>query len=199
MKPLNRFLPGRNAADPGDRPSNGEAARPAAPALPKIEKKKQSSDIGIAVLGVALGLACALFPWYIFFNQEKFGIKKFVFDGSRAAEYPDMPGYQPQFVRAPFSTGQIPRMDLDLFSTGTLPKGDKPRNAPSDQPFPADLVSFKLVHVANGRAMISDDAGLWVVQPGSQLPDASRVASIEQRNGRWVIVTTLDKVIEMER
>ena len=38
--------------------------------------------------------------------------------------------------------------------------------------------------------MIEDDAGLWVVQPGSMLPDSSRVAAIEQRDGKWVLVTT---------
>ncbi len=45
--------------------------------------------------------------------------------------------------------------------------------------------------------MIEDSDGLWVVQRGSQLPDASRVAAIEQRDGRWVLVTTHDKVVEL--
>ncbi|RUW32821.1 hypothetical protein EOA37_31525, partial [Mesorhizobium sp. M2A.F.Ca.ET.015.02.1.1] len=58
---------------------------------------------------------------------------------------------------------------------------------------------FKMVHVANGRAMIEDDTGLWVVQRGSVLPDSSRVASIEQRGGKWVIVTSTDKVIQLSK
>ncbi|MBL8582290.1 MAG: hypothetical protein JNL61_08700 [Rhizobiaceae bacterium] len=66
---------------------------------------------------------------------------------------------------------------------------------PEEQPFPAEKVVFHLVHVANGRAMIADDSGLWVVQKGSVLPDSSKVASIEQRNGRWVLVTTRDEVL----
>jgi hypothetical protein len=56
-----------------------------------------------------------------------------------------------------------------------------------------------MVHVANGRAMIEDDAGLWIVQRGSILPDSSQVSSIEQRNGKWVMVTSTDQVIELSR
>ena len=33
--------------------------------------------------------------------------------------------------------------------------------------------------------MIEDDSGLFIVQRGSMLPDSSRVASIEQQDGRW--------------
>ena len=32
--------------------------------------------------------------------------------------------------------------------------------------------------------MIEDDAGLWIVQRGSKLPDSSIVSSIEQRGGK---------------
>jgi hypothetical protein len=56
---------------------------------------------------------------------------------------------------------------------------------------------FRLVHVANGRAMIEDDAGLWVVQAGSMLPDSSRVARIEKRDGKWVLVTSTDRVVAL--
>jgi hypothetical protein len=45
--------------------------------------------------------------------------------------------------------------------------------------------------------MIEDEDGIWVVQPGSILPDSSRVAAIEQREGRWVLVTTFDRIIEL--
>jgi hypothetical protein len=65
---------------------------------------------------------------------------------------------------------------------------------PDAQPFPGDALAFKLVHIANGRAMIEDDAGLWVVKNGSKLPDSSRVTSIEQRSGKWVLVTSTNKV-----
>jgi RPA family protein len=60
---------------------------------------------------------------------------------------------------------------------------------PEDQPFPASS-GFKLLHVANGRALIEDTTGMYVVRVGSVLPDESRLATIEQRDGKWVIVTS---------
>lgn len=175
----------------------------AKPALTQQAKprKRDRSDIVVAGLGVTLGLTCALFPWYIFFNQEKFGVREFVFEGRGSMTPPSNLVYQPALINQPFSTGEVPRMNLDFFPTATLPaEEDEIRAVPaSEQPFPSDLITFRLVHVANGRAMIQDEDGLWVVQRGSRLPDASEVASIEQRNGNWVLVTTLDKVVELQR
>ena len=96
----------------------------------------------------------------------------------------------------------IPATQLDLFATGTLPddkdgEGGEAVPGLDEQPFPGDDAQFRLVHVANGRAMIEDEAGLWVVQTGSTLPDSSRVTSIEQRNGKWVLVTSTDRVIAL--
>ena len=166
----------------------------------KARKKSEHGDFAVAALGITLGLTCALFPWYIFFNQEKFGVREMVFEGDRTSGAPSGIPYQPQRIGKPFDTREIPRMNLDFFPTAsTAPDSEPPRAVPvSEQPFPADLVSFRLVHVANGRAMIQDDDGLWVVQPGARLPDASKVVTIEQRNGRWVLVTSLDKVIELQ-
>ena len=45
--------------------------------------------------------------------------------------------------------------------------------------------------------MVEDDTGMFLVQRGSIRPDNSRVAAIEQRSGKWVIVTTAEHVIEM--
>lgn len=171
------------------------------PVVAKKKKKRDSGDLVIGALGVALGLTCALFPWYIFFNQDKFGVQKFVFEGYRSAERPSSLAVQPSLVHQPFSPDEVPLMALDHFPTATIPdKAQQARAVPaSEQPFPADLVSFRVVHIANGRAMIQDEDGLWVVQRGSRLPDASRVASIEQRHGKWVLVTTRDRVVPLER
>jgi hypothetical protein len=46
--------------------------------------------------------------------------------------------------------------------------------------------------------MIEDDGGLFVVQPGSSLPDATTVASIEQRDGNWVLVNSNGSVFTVE-
>ena len=48
---------------------------------PAAMEGTRSSDVVIAALGIALGLTCAFFPWYIFFNQEKFGVRPMKFEG----------------------------------------------------------------------------------------------------------------------
>jgi hypothetical protein len=165
---------------------------------------KRTSDLTIAALGITLGLICAMFPWYIFLNPDQFGPPQVKFQGSGApAGGPVAVGPPPQRVGAPMTLDEVPVMDLDLFATGTVPDKSSEHEAAApapgldEQPFPAEAPHFRLVHVANGRAMIADDAGLWVVQRGSVLPDSSTVASIEERGGTWVIVTSDDRVIEM--
>jgi hypothetical protein len=165
---------------------------------------RRTSDLTIAALGITLGLICALFPWYIFFNPDQFGPPEVTFEGGGApVTVPVTSGPQPQRIGAPMKLEEVPVMDLDLFATGTLPKkpseheDDEPAPGLDEQPFPAAIPQFRLVHVANGRAMIADDTGLWVVQRGSVLPDSSTVARIEERGKTWVIVTSDDRVIEM--
>ena len=174
--------------------------RPAIPRAAAAKRKLDRGDITLAALGVTLGLICALFPWYIFFNQEQFGVREFVFEGGRSGTPARSVGYQPHMIGKPFSTGEMPKIGLDFFPTATLSEeAEAGRAVPaSEQPFPLDIVNYKLVHVANGRAMIEDSDGLWVVQPGSRLPDASRVVSLERRDGSWVMVTSLNQVIALE-
>jgi hypothetical protein len=165
---------------------------------------RRTSDLTIAALGITLGLICALFPWYIVLNPEQFGPPEVKFQGGGApVSGPVAVGPQPQRIGAPMNLDEVPVMDLDLFATGTLPdksSGHEGADTPpglDQQPFPVQVPQFRLVHVANGRAMIADDAGLWVVQRGSVLPDSSTVARIEERGKNWVIVTSDDRVVEM--
>ena len=181
------------------------------PVMPKLvmgtseaaKEGRRTSDLTIAALGVTLGLICALFPGYIFFNPEKFGLPAVEFAGnSEPVTGPVTLGPLPDRVGAPVDADEVPTMDLDLFMTGTLADKEQaddeaPPPGLDQQPFPTEIPQFRLVHVANGRAMIADDAGMWIVQPGSILPDSSRVAAIEKRNGKWVLVTSSDRVFEM--
>jgi hypothetical protein len=94
-------------------------------------------------------------------------------------------------------------VELDLLSTGTVTKDDEiespERGTPgiADQPFPAPAVAFRVIQIANGRAMIEDDTGLFVVQPGSLLPDSTRVRTIGERNGRPVVITEAGEALEI--
>ena len=167
------------------------------------KRRDRRSDLTLAALGVTLGLICALFPWYIFFNPEEFGVRAMKFGGGGDGTEPIVLGAQSERIGAPVAAQDVPAMRLDLLSTGTSIQDDEEESMQgtpglSEQPFPAPAVSFKLVHVANGRAMLEDDTGLFVVQSGSILPDGSRVATIEERDGRPVLVTDGGIVLGME-
>ncbi|MER8750881.1 hypothetical protein NKH57_16590 [Mesorhizobium sp. M1050] len=167
--------------------------------FPRLKKKSdRRSDFVIAALGITLGLICALFPWYIFFNQDQFGVQAIKFGGTGTNSGRAGGGVVAQRSAA-LTAKDVPATNLDLLATGTVQDDANPSPAPDDQPFPADAAKFRMVHVANGRAMIEDDAGLWIVQPGSILPDTSQVSSIEQRNGKWVMVTSTNQVIQLSR
>jgi hypothetical protein len=173
-------------------------------AEPTAKSRDRRSDLTVAALGVTLGLICALFPWYIFFNPEEFGVRAMKFGGSGGGTEPIVLGAQQERIGAPVPSQEIPPMKLDLLATGTATKEHEEKEKEgtpglTEQPFPAPVVSFRLVQIANGRAMLEDDTGLFVVQPGSILPDNSRVATIEERNGRPVLVTDADVVLELER
>jgi len=190
-----------------DRRDSADAATikrppPPKPTAPAKKKRERRSDLMVAALGITLGLICAMFPWYIFFNQEEFGIRAMKFQGNGGmGSGPVAIGPQPERVGAPMSIENPPETELDLFATGTLPAADGADGSQAisalDQPFPIEEPFFKIIHVENGRAMLEDESGLWVVQRGSALPDSSRIASIEERDGRWVVVTNRDRVIEV--
>ncbi len=161
-----------------------------------------SGDMVIGGLGVALGLVCALFPWYIFMNPDKFGVDGYHFSGRPKAAHSAAAAYQPTRIGAPLNLPDSRTAALDMFPTGTVPaEAAKPPAAKrADQPFPGDTArppDFNLIEVANGRAMIEDADGIWVVKVGSPLPNNSRVSAIEQRQGKWVLVTSANDVIPL--
>lgn len=164
-----------------------DAARP---------KRGFTSDVLIVGMGVGLGLVCALFPWYIFLHQDKFGIPSIRFSGH--------PTGTPGLGEGPLRIGAIWKLpdrkdaELDAFPTGTVKRDSPKPAADADQPFPGDKAArFNLVQVANGQAMIEDADGFFIVRVGSPLPDDSSVRSIEKRDGRWILVTSTDKVVHL--
>jgi hypothetical protein len=168
-------------------------------ALPaKLSASRSRTDILIAGAGLALGLTCALFPWYIFFNQEQFGPPAMKFEGTEVEALVDDAMATPLLPRGNSEVRiiGIPELNLDYAPTGSLPRVfSAPVTLLPEQPFPDDAAPFKVLHVTAGRAMIEDDSGIWVVEPGSKLPDRSQVESIERRKGKWVVVTSEKKVL----
>ena len=186
-------------------PKSASLQTPVRPYIPvkTVSMADRRSDLIIAASGVALGLFCALFPWYVFLNQEKFGVQAMQFSGNGQGTRPARIAFSSRYetIEAPFAEEDLPFAKLDPFVTASLPNENAPRAAAAlaDQPFPGDEATFSLVHVVNGRAMIEDETGLWVVQRGSLLPDNSRVASIELRGKKWVLITSTDKIVELSQ
>ena len=181
-----------------------EAPKTAAPAKTwrvrlGLSRSYSRGDILLFASGILLAGFCAFFPWYVFLNQDQFGI--------RAVKLENIPSTGPaprdriaaNRIASETTTKEDRETDLDTFTTGTTPAREEEQDVQHvpDQPFPAIAPEYELVHVANGRAMIQDDQGLYVVQRGSLLPDNSRVAKIEKRGGHWVLVTTADRVLEI--
>lgn len=180
---------------------------PRAPAAKASEQRSRfgfsrsysRGDLVLFASGIVLSGFCAFFPWYVFFNQDQFGIRAVKLENIPSSGRTPRGAIPADRAASEQAARDNRETDLDTFTTGTTPptssEDDDPRTV--EQPFPAPVPEFELVHVANGRAMIQDDQGLYVVQRGSLLPDNSRVAKIEKRNGSWVLVTTADRVLEI--
>lgn len=200
-------LPGPRYDPPLPRkPDWKERLRNKVPERPKLAPKapKISSDMVIAGLGIALGLVCALFPWYIFMNPEKFKLEGYHFSGNPQAAHSASSNSRPVRIGDAIKLPEASQGALDIFPTGTVsdPGTKKSKSDEKDQPFPGDAPKepeFNLIEVANGRAMIEDADGIWVVKVGSPLPNDSRVAAIEKRGGNWVLVTTAKDVVPLRK
>jgi len=195
-------LPASSRVSPKFVPKEGpevmesDSDDPVAP--PKQARRRTVADRALAFTGLALAGASAFFPWYVFLNPDKFGIH--VAEGERTRDLPNWPSREIVSVSPLAITNKNPSAPKDLIpdplTTATVSNAGREddRGEPADQqPLPGKS-PFHLLHVANGRALIEDDTGMYVVRVGSVLPDSSRLASIEQRDGKWVIVTSAGDV-----
>lgn len=161
----------------------------------------------LAWTGIGLAAAAAFFPWYVFFNEDKFGMK--VAGGDRTRDLPHT-GPREVFSVSPMAMTNRNKED-------TPPPAEPARHADDgnrqrgrqgkqnnlaagieDQPFPGQT-SFRLLHVSNGRALIEDGSGMYMVRVGSTLPDNALLTKIEQRNGEWLIETSSGKTYHPEK
>ena len=166
---------------------------------PQVEATPKGDRMLVA-LGLLLATAAAGFPWYVFFNEDKFGIRTESFDHTR-----DLPPGQPRNVLSVSPLAMVDNSEddeapvpaTDSLTTATVSSlgQERPGQIPDSQPFPGKE-GFRLLHVANGRALIEDGSGMYMLKIGSILPDNSKLATIEQRDGSWVIVTSSGEVYE---
>jgi len=177
-----------------------DADEPVAPLKRASGQKGRLTDRVLAGVGLALAGAAAFFPWYVFFNQDKFGIH--VAGDSHSRELPDWPARNVFSVSPlamvnkndPQPKGVVPD-PLTTATVSNIGREDDKGQPAEDQPFPGKS-TFRLLHVANGRALIEDVSGMYVVRVGSILPDDSKLAALEQRDGKWVIVTSKGTVYQ---
>ncbi len=192
------------------QPKAPEPTLPGMKAVGRNEKLagngRRSYSLGDAILigmGIGLTAASATFPWYVFYNQEKFGLGQIAFDNDAAGSDLTGPFYTPrvQWTPKPLTSDEIASLPIDFAPTGTVGSIKTPPpltdQEGATQAFPATVPNFSLIHVANGRAMIQSDNGLFVVERGSVLPDNSRVVAIEFDGAKWVLRTSDNAVVEM--
>jgi hypothetical protein len=164
-------------------------------------KRSAKSDRGLGdrllvMAGVTLAAFAAFFPWYVFLHPKEFSVPP-LWEGDQR-DLPDARGRDVMSVSPTAMTDKdddSPERDLDPVKTATVPNlGTEKKTGATpedllDQPLPAPT-GFRLMHVANGRALVEDASGMYIVRVGSILPDNSRLATLEQRDGEWVIVTS---------
>ncbi|PST26113.1 flagellar protein [Mesorhizobium plurifarium] len=155
----------------------------------------------LGAVGLAMAAFATVLPWYVYLHPEKFSMPS-LWQGT-TRNLPERP------ERRIVSVSPLAMTDLDeetaaavdRLTTAAVPGLDQdPAEegrdmGPPDQPFPGKD-SFKLIHVANGRALIGDPGGMYIVRIGSVLPDNSRLATFEERDGRWVMITSRGEVYE---
>ncbi len=140
--------------------------------------------------------AAAGLPWYVFLNPEKFGISGVGWEALRNLPQRNGGGaiaVVPHVEDGLTSEGRKEpvNVEIDNVITATVPTMGQGRNEEEgkSQPFPGGT-RFKLLHVSNGRALIEDKSGMFLVQVGSVLPDESRLLSLVNVDGKWQIVTS---------
>ena len=166
-------------------------------AVKKVERERINFDFLFAVIGICLAGSAAFLPWYVFLNQEDFSVKRMAYAKDR--ELPDWEGRTVVNV----SPTAIPKRDPEALNEELLPDdittASIPENGGDDdggsQAFPGQP-RFKLLHVANERALIEDSSGMYMVKVGSVLPDNSTLTALEQRGNSWALVTSNGDVVE---
>lgn len=167
-----------------------------------VETENKPMDRWLITSLVGFSMLCAAFPWYVFFNQEKFGVNVAGWEGLRDVRHARPAGEagigaERQPRQDEVERALLREMQTDKLTTAAIQSppsgGGSDAGGFEDQAFPGGN-EFKLLHVANGRALIENGSGIFLVQIGSKLPDNSRLAGLRQRNGKWEIVTSAGKV-----
>jgi hypothetical protein len=168
-------------------------------------KKRSIRDFDRMLTGgmIIVAATAAALPWYVFFNPEKFGISGNGWEALKHVPQRNGGGVTaivPHVDEGLTSDGRkdATKADIDALTTATVQTTGQGQNSNTDgkfQPFPGGT-RFKLLHVSNGRALIEDKSGMFLVQIGSVLPDESRLLSMTNVEGKWQIVTSAGELYQ---
>lgn len=166
------------------------------PPLPVRKKVFWTTDRIVGWSGAVIALVAAFFPWYVFVNEDKFGLEALrqIVSGDAAppSRTSSLDNASNRAVERP-RVAALPRSEDNLV-TGTVPAVEEDassaENVPMpEQPFPSAPRDFRLLKVIKDQAMIEDATGIYVVHKGDVLPDRTKVAGLEKRSGKWFLVT----------
>ncbi len=74
--------------------------------------------------------------------------------------------------------------------------GARPRFGAQIDPASATMKGYVLRLARKGGVSIEGPGGSYPAAPGTTLPDAGRILSLENRNGRWVVTTENGRIAE---
>lgn len=184
----------------------------------KAEKKKKRQsrnfDVLLTIAGLCLAGSSAFLPWYVFLNQEEFEVQRLAYtqqsSGSGSWSGRMVVNEKPAAFDGNGSTDRgLINLTPDMLSTASIdpqsappPSASEPDPSPEttgtiEQEFPGGRV-YRLVHVANQRALIEDSSGMYVVRVGSVLPDNSTLSALEETPTGWIAITSEGDMLKIE-
>lgn len=154
-------------------------------------------DHGLIAAGIAAAIGSASFAGFMIARDNSHP----VFGGIEHLMIFAQPiGGSASHQSPPMDQSEGHRVDYNV--TGSIDQAAL--NAISDQPRPGKvsdakhdaLKGYVLRFAAKGGMMAEGPKGSYAATPGAMLPDAGRILSIENRNGRWVVTTEKGAIAE---
>lgn len=156
--------------------------------------RNRAGDAALWLGGFALAAASMGFPWYVYLHPDNFSPPRIEYSGN--SELYGEPEDRPSaFVSRLYSrSGTI----LDPIETGSVAPAANENAATAAQPFPGRASAYRLVHVANGRALVRDDTGIFMVRLNSSLPDGQKVNEFRRGENGWELITSGNQVVSAD-
>ncbi len=186
-------------------------------------RKARAGDFAFWAGALSLAALSAYLPWDVYINHARYGPPEFQF--SRSGEVPAdvvalQEGRAPLFdMVAETYVGDPPPRPLDdpdgvdPFTTAAIPldtgeEEAEPREVPPGvDPITTASVpssggaaahSYTLLDAGRGLALIADQDGIYIVRPGTLLPDGRRVSAIVGRGPHAQIVPDDDTEVRLD-